>query len=477
MEVEGPPEIVASRSCRNGKKLVAFIIEQNMRLNHSYAPIVTFWSNVKDNYHALWLYELLNTLYSSQCLNTPNLQMYQLKQLNIMIAYSTPGSKQLTEAYLKRARIAYAREEDFYCLYNISHAEEVSTTHFTSDDSIQAMYYRARVRRNGSIDPTPHNGRTFENCLSEVDCKDSVNYGRHLVGRQTFGSGNTVLSEVPFVSLLVHNFWLRCHHCLIYAPLVLIPCQYCSLAQFCSDTCRNRAYEEYHSMECAIMPILLAQCTPIQFLALRLTIRVYKMFLGTSDALDAYIRTLSEDIRANEYSTPSPKPDYRKIYRLATNRKHLSRKTLTSDGLRAVSLARMLVREHGLPTSFVELLAELTVRHLHILRSNALVLHCSVDEPSKDEYSSSSVPYALVLVTTGSMFSHSCDANVDYSLSPDGAIMFVANRYIPRGTQMHINYRIDPTDTRYAFECYCEKCTTKRILDQPSTLTEVPERL
>ncbi|XP_035894294.1 uncharacterized protein LOC118504210 [Anopheles stephensi] len=125
----------------------------------------------------------------------------------------------------------------------------------------------------------------------------------------------------------------------------------------------------------------------------------------------------------------------------------------------------MLVREHGLPTSFVKLFAELTVRHLHILRVNALVLHCSVDEPSKDEYSSSSVPYALVLVTTGSMFNHSCDANVEYCLSPDGAIMFVAKRCIPRGTQMHINYRIDPTDTRYAFECYCEKCTTKRILD------------
>ncbi|XP_035892090.1 SET and MYND domain-containing protein 4-like [Anopheles stephensi] len=465
MDGEGPPELVTSNSCRNDKKLVAFIIERRMRLIEVVMPMVMFLSNVKENFRALWFYnnyECNIPPNASRPLTTAYRKRRHQERLNMLIAYSTPGSQLNVGGYLKRAHISFFNKEDFYCLYNIYHAKKANLTFVESSSSVPRLYNSALVRGSGSIYPSPLKERLVVSCFSLVECRDSTNYGRHLNARQNLARGDTALREMPFVSLLIKDLWMRCHHCLIYAPLVLIPCQSCSLALFCSETCRDLAHEEYHSMECAIMPILLGQYTPIQFLALRLTIRVYKMFLGTSDALDAYIRNLSDDVNANEYSTPSAKPDYRKIYGLTTNRKHLSRKTLTNDGLRAVSLARMLVRKHCLPNSFVKLLAELTVRHLHILRSNALVLHCSVDEPSKDEYSSSSVPYALVLVTTGSMFNHSCDANVEYSLSPDGAIMFVAKRCIPRGTQMHINYRIDPTDTRYAFECYCLKCTWGR---------------
>ncbi|XP_050079562.1 SET and MYND domain-containing protein 4-like [Anopheles maculipalpis] len=475
MEPEGPPELVASRSCRNDKKLVAFILEQRMKLNESCSPTITFYSNVKNNIHALWFYnycEYYITHYSSSWPNTTKLKMYLLVQLNLLIAYSTPGSKQLTEGYLKRARIAYASEEDFCCLYNILHAKEVNTTHFATDASAQYLFYRALVRKNEDFYPSSYKSQIFENHLSQVECKESIQHGRYLYARRSLPTGSTALREMPYASVLMNDFWVRCHHCLNYAPFVLIPCQSCSLAMFCSVTCRTRACEEYHSMECAIMPILIGQCTPIEFLALRLTIRVYKMFPITSDALVAYIRGLSDDVRAHDYSAPDAKANYRKIYRLATNRRHLSKQTLTYDGLRAVSLAKMFVREHKLPTSFEEILAELTVRHLHILRVNALVLHCSKEDNSKEEYNSTSEPYALVLLTTGSMFNHSCNANVEYHLSRDGEIVFVTNTYIPKGSQMYIDYRINPLDSRYVFECYCHQCASKRVLSQLSFVSE-----
>ncbi|XP_035901754.1 SET and MYND domain-containing protein 4-like [Anopheles stephensi] len=485
MDGEGPPELVTSNSCRNDKKLVAFIIEQRMRLIEVVMPMVIFFSNVKENFRALWLYNNYESNIppnASRPLTTAYRKRRHLERLNMLIAYSTPGSQLNVGGYLKRAHISFFNKEDFYCLYNIYHAKKANLIFVESSASVPRLYNSALVRGSGFVNPYPLKERLVVSCFSLVECRDSTNYGRHLNARQNLARGDTALREMPFVSLLIQDFWMRCHHCLIYAPLVLIPCQSCSLALFCSETCRKRAHDEYHSMECTIMPILLGQYSSMEILALRLTIRIFNILDGMMDELELYIRSLANNMVVAEYNTPygcqpNAKVDYGKVYRLTTNRSKLCKKKITDNGLKAVSLARMLVREHGLPNSFVELLAELTVRHLHILRSNALVLHCSVDEPSKNEYSSSSVPYALVLVTTGSMFNHSCDANVEYCLSPDGAIMFVANRSIPRGTQMHINYRIDPTDTRYAFECYCQKCTTKRILDQPSTLMEVPERL
>uniref|UniRef100_A0A182T442 Uncharacterized protein n=1 Tax=Anopheles maculatus TaxID=74869 RepID=A0A182T442_9DIPT len=284
MESESPPDLVASRSCRNDRKLVAFIIEQRMILNCT--PIITFWSNLKDNYHGMWFYnkyERYITRYLSECSNAKNLKTYQLEQLNMLIAYSIPDSKQLMEGYLKRAHLAYASEEDFYCLYNVFHAADIDAFQFVSDSSALSIFDGARVRGFGSMKPFPQKDCVLENCYSLMECKENKNFGRHLIARELFGRGNTVLSEKPF-------------------------------------------------------------CTTIEFLALRLTIRVYKMFPGTSDELDAYIRTLSDDIKADEYSTPNTMEDYRKVYRLSTNRKLVSRQMLTKEGLRAVSLIKLLER-------------------------------------------------------------------------------------------------------------------------------------
>ncbi|XP_053668319.1 SET and MYND domain-containing protein 4-like [Anopheles marshallii] len=453
MEAENPPTIVESRSCRTDKKLVAFIIEKEMRLDEPTDQDNPFWCNIIGNINALRLYDEYEGRRRYIGINSDS---RKLERLNLMIAYVLPNSYLLKAAYACRAFIAYNTLEDFYCMYNIMHVQEIIPY---SNDSVKSwckyMLDNAFNRRLGEEYPHPHKDPKTPKCFSYVSCEDSVNYGRHLHSRRTLVRGSTVLQELPFVSLLLPvDRWMRCHKCLIHTPLVLIPCPSCSVMLYCSHTCRIRAYEEYHSLECAMISYLISKYEPTEILALRLTIRVFKMFHEMPDVLNLYIRTLSENMAVHEYNKPNgydlnAEADYKKVYRLATNRRHLTRAQLTANGLRAVAMSKLLVTAHNLPLSFVELLAELTLRHMHIVRVNALVLHRSVDDPAKDCFDATSVPYALTLLTTGSMFNHSCNANVEYSLSKYGTIKFVANRFISNGAMLHINYRcVRTTDLR-----------------------------
>ncbi|XP_049294197.1 SET and MYND domain-containing protein 4-like [Anopheles funestus] len=311
-----------------------------------------------------------------------------MEQLNQLIAYCEPNSYVLKVAYLGRALMAYKSEEDFYCMYNIWDAEEIDAIlNFPNESAkreFDELYDRAHSRRLGNRYPSPYNDRS--NCINYVVCNNSPRYGRYLHGKWNVMKGNLVLRELPFVRLLLSgDRWMRCHHCLIYAPLVLIPCRGCSIMLYCSKSCRDRAKQEYHSFECPIIFMLLSQYTPIEVLALRSTICAYKKFYEMPSVLENFIRSVCMSEKwVHQYCNPNgryknPEDAYGKVYQLATNRSRLTREKLTIDGLRGVALAKLLVRANNIPTSNVKLLAELTVRHMHILRVNALVLHCSLD--------------------------------------------------------------------------------------------------
>lgn len=151
--------------------------------------------------------------------------------------------------------MAYAFEQDFYCMYNIWDVEEIDAIiNFPNEFAkreFDELYERAHSRRLGNQNPSPYNDRNTFN----VVWKNSLKYGWYLHGRCNLMKGNLPLDELPFVRLLLSgDRWMRCHHCLIYALL---------------RTARNRAEQEYHSFECRMMFTLLSQYTPIEVLALR----------------------------------------------------------------------------------------------------------------------------------------------------------------------------------------------------------------
>uniref|UniRef100_A0A8C0EQB9 Protein-lysine N-methyltransferase SMYD4 n=1 Tax=Bubo bubo TaxID=30461 RepID=A0A8C0EQB9_BUBBB len=99
--------------------------------------------------------------------------------------------------------------------------------------------------------------------------------GRHLVASQDILSGQSLLKEEAFVSVLcpgesllqqdssetpwdtrATNADLYCHRCLRQL-LASVPCSGCSYAKYCSQTCADVAWEQYHKTECSLGALLL----------------------------------------------------------------------------------------------------------------------------------------------------------------------------------------------------------------------------
>ncbi|XP_052660230.1 SET and MYND domain-containing protein 4 isoform X4 [Harpia harpyja] len=99
--------------------------------------------------------------------------------------------------------------------------------------------------------------------------------GRHLVASQDILPGQSLLKEEAFVSVLcpgeshllqdssetvwdtrVTNADLYCHRCLRQL-LASVPCRGCSYAKYCSQSCADMAWEQYHRTECSLGALLL----------------------------------------------------------------------------------------------------------------------------------------------------------------------------------------------------------------------------
>ncbi|XP_072326252.1 LOW QUALITY PROTEIN: SET and MYND domain-containing protein 4 [Scyliorhinus torazame] len=100
--------------------------------------------------------------------------------------------------------------------------------------------------------------------------------GRHFVATEELKPGEVVLQEEAFAAVLIPegrgrqsgpNEDLYCHHCLGQAELPL-PCLSCSFSSYCSELCRQRAWNQCHWFECRLGGLLLALGT-FAHLALR----------------------------------------------------------------------------------------------------------------------------------------------------------------------------------------------------------------
>ncbi|NXN96899.1 SMYD4 protein, partial [Rhinopomastus cyanomelas] len=110
---------------------------------------------------------------------------------------------------------------------------------------------------------------------SSLSLNFNTERGRHLVASQDILPGQSLLKEEAFVSVLcpgesyllqdssetawdtrVTNADLYCHRCL--RPLLAsVPCHGCSYAKYCSQSCADVAWEQYHRTECSLGALLL----------------------------------------------------------------------------------------------------------------------------------------------------------------------------------------------------------------------------
>uniref|UniRef100_H3AH97 SET and MYND domain containing 4 n=1 Tax=Latimeria chalumnae TaxID=7897 RepID=H3AH97_LATCH len=115
-------------------------------------------------------------------------------------------------------------------------------------------------------------------CASaSINMQFDLSHGRHLVALKDIEPGETLVEEEAFVSVLIPGeqkaeklegpeaVWdssignqdLHCHHCL-KASLSGLTCPSCCFTRYCSESCKERAQDAYHRIECPLGALLLA---------------------------------------------------------------------------------------------------------------------------------------------------------------------------------------------------------------------------
>ncbi|XKL65210.1 hypothetical protein PGB90_005296 [Kerria lacca] len=91
-------------------------------------------------------------------------------------------------------------------------------------------------------------------CISNnIEIVQNKTYGRHIITKNNINSGELLLKEKAIISCLYLNEVYDYCSCCQIRTHVLIPCNQCTRALFCSKYCLIRAMELYHHIECPLM--------------------------------------------------------------------------------------------------------------------------------------------------------------------------------------------------------------------------------
>jgi hypothetical protein len=86
-----------------------------------------------------------------------------------------------------------------------------------------------------------------------LELKKDDQYGRYITTNRDLKVGTVVAIEEAFSkNLFPHLYFERCNNCLSRNLLNLIPCEYCTLAMYCSEECKKIGWKKNHQFECDI---------------------------------------------------------------------------------------------------------------------------------------------------------------------------------------------------------------------------------
>eukprot|EP00794_Sanderia_malayensis_P017349 gene17349-19082_t len=325
--------------------------------------------------------------------------------------------------------------------------------------------------------------------------------GRHYIAKTALKSGSTVISERPFASVLLPEFYAtHCYHCLSKVERIL-PCCNCNVISYCSVKCRLDSWERYHSMEC--MDLLLVNKTGILHLALRIVLTT-----SISDSYDKHFSVVSQSIDEPCAVQEASETGYTAIYNLLSHASEASREKIIEYGLDSLLLLFVLQRAKYFEKPWVKKLeatlavnyskckgisekfqhvkervytnlsysqlfiASILCQHMHQMACNAIAItglaDCGIDNSSAVvEYQQKRVGTAVYPMS--SMLNHSCDPTC--VLTFNGNIIKVKlAKNVNAGDEISICYgphykkmkfkdqRINSLKSQYYFQCTCPPC-------------------
>ncbi|PSN48982.1 hypothetical protein C0J52_03858 [Blattella germanica] len=232
------------------------------------------------------------------------------------------------------------------------------------------------------------------------------------------------------------------------------------LVCFCSESCRDAAWLEYHHLECSVLDHIL-KSTELSKMAWLVYRTVVKALISNTDFTSV----------TSSSSTPQPfrSDDYVTVWGQVT---HAISRT-PADVLKRTASAIFLA----------SLLRHVTPQEIDLVTTSALMLHhlqsCSCNAyqiteqvvPDSDVRKSVEVEIGGAVYPTVSLCNHSCNPNVARHSTGYKAVVR-AIRNIKKGDEILDNYGShflsDPVDERqkvlnsqYFFTCSCEACSNK----------------
>ncbi|XP_046483221.1 SET and MYND domain-containing protein 4-like isoform X1 [Neodiprion pinetum] len=317
-------------------------------------------------------------------------------------------------------------------------------------------------------------------CASDaLAIKYSKELGRHLVATRKIKPGEILAVEKPFCSILMpENVYTHCSNCL-QVSWAMHPCKYCVYAMYCSETCKDQAWNEYHDVECGVVGSLLNLQLHMQGLfGMRLAIVATEK---TKNWKELKIKLAkidhSEDPRTRGYSEDGKfhSDQYSSLYSLVTNTDKRSVQDLFGRAFNAACITYVLSRESDLfgkelpkmldtdslaENPKVRFIGGLILKHLQIIPSN---IHSFGELRGLEDYERGAAAMPFY-----SLINHSCDPNVTRQSRPKHIVLY-ALYPIAEGEQIFDNYglhyaltvkneRQEKLRKQFYFDCECRPC-------------------
>lgn len=317
-------------------------------------------------------------------------------------------------------------------------------------------------------------------CASSVlQVVSNETMGRHVIATEDIAPGEVIAKESPYFPLLLRSQTLfSCSNCMSRTAN-LYPCSHCCFTFYCSKECNKNAWEDYHRIECPILPTLYdMKFTKIELLALRTVIKArlehkdwesfYKMLeeadLRVNTPLQGHVFKKGTWIYSSKY--------YQSIHTLSTNVEKRSISDIFQKAVTAVAFLHLL---EGYTDFFKDkddrsyrCIAKLLLQHIMTSPTNMHTISSNCEDEIgnvMNEISLGSAPYAFL-----SLINHSCAPNVvRYTKLGLTETMLIALRPIKKGMQLFDNYgfhhalserasRQKMLKSQYKFTCNCEAC-------------------
>ncbi|XP_057330573.1 SET and MYND domain-containing protein DDB_G0273589-like [Microplitis mediator] len=345
-------------------------------------------------------------------------------------------------------------------------------------DKLKNKKYKKPVtqRDNRIYIPTaPDDNPTLMRTSGAVSINYSDKFGRHLIATRDIKAGEALMVKKVYLLVLVSEFrFKRCWNCSKHC-WSSVPCNECANVIYCSEVCREIAWNEHHSLECPLLTALLTNksynCSLI--MSLRLLVKALKEF-KTVEELHKKIQEI-DSVKTVKCFNGVVYDDtkYASVYSLF--RKPLDTEFKVDSAMKTVMTIRYLSAttdvfgkktnnfKELMENNWILFIGKLLFRHYEINATNTIAIELS---DKKDE--NKTVICGGILVPLVDLCSHSCDRNT-YSISSRDIFSLVCIQPIKKGEQIYVSYGEDYRDLEtserrkrlkenHGFWCECYPC-------------------